>query len=50
MYNLAAARDGAIRRAAPEQPVTNLWYLKRIKVFSGPKNVVISSKKYDIHK
>jgi hypothetical protein len=25
-------------------------YLQRIKVFSGPKNVVISSKKYDIHK
>jgi hypothetical protein len=28
----------------------NLWYLQRIKVFSGPKNVVISSKKYDIHR
>jgi hypothetical protein len=27
-----------------------LGYLQRIKVFSGPKIVVISSKKYDIHK
>ncbi len=28
----------------------NCRYLQRIKVFSGPKNVVISSKKYDIHR
>jgi hypothetical protein len=40
---------------APEYAIAlsqlgNLEYLQRIKVFSGPKKVVISSKKYDIHR